>query len=169
MAGIAAGGNHSLALRQDGTVVAWGDNSAGQTNVPPDLAEIVAISGGGVHSLALKSNGSPAAWGDNSQGQTNVPASLTNVVAIAAGGYHNLALTGSRAPWTRFKNIGCTTNSQVHFTVSGLCSDVYQVLGSTNLVNWQLLGTMTNGTGAVDFVDPSAASFSQRFYRIMMP
>src|SRR5258708_26136023 len=32
--GIAAGDSHSLALKADGTVVAWGGNNNGQTNVP---------------------------------------------------------------------------------------------------------------------------------------
>jgi alpha-tubulin suppressor-like RCC1 family protein len=31
---VAAGGRHSLALRRDGTIALWGDNSLGQTNQP---------------------------------------------------------------------------------------------------------------------------------------
>ena len=34
MTAIAAGNFHNLALKSDGTVVAWGDNSDGQTNIP---------------------------------------------------------------------------------------------------------------------------------------
>jgi len=44
---IATGGDHNLALRSDGTVVAWGDNRSGQTNVPPGLSNVVAIAAGG--------------------------------------------------------------------------------------------------------------------------
>jgi len=99
---IAAGDIHSLALKRDGTVVAWGadrTNSGtwpnyGQSSVPSGLTNVVAISGGALHSLALKSDGTVAAWGDNYLGQTNVPAGLTNVVAIYGGGCHNLALSG---------------------------------------------------------------------------
>jgi alpha-tubulin suppressor-like RCC1 family protein len=88
---VAAGAQHNLALRRDGTVVAWG--AAGLTNVPPGLSNVVAISAGGDHSLALKADGNVVAWGQtNSTGQTNVPNSLSNVVAIAAGGTFNLAL-----------------------------------------------------------------------------
>ena len=61
---IAGGGYHSLALKYDGTVVAWGDNSAGQTNVPAGLSNVVAVAAGGFHSLALKNDGSVVAWGD---------------------------------------------------------------------------------------------------------
>lgn len=89
---IAAGASHSLALRSDGTVVAWGSNSAGQSTVPPNLADVVAIAAGANHSLALKSDGTIAAWGDNTFGQTRIPAGLSNVVAIATGRVNSMAL-----------------------------------------------------------------------------
>jgi alpha-tubulin suppressor-like RCC1 family protein len=90
--GIAAGANHGLGLRNDGTVAAWGSNAYGQTNVPAGLSNVVQVVAGQYHSLALKADGTIIAWGNNTYGQTNVPAGLSNVVAIAAGAYHNLAL-----------------------------------------------------------------------------
>jgi alpha-tubulin suppressor-like RCC1 family protein len=39
---IAAGYYHSLALKSDGTVVAWGYNYEGETNVPAGLTNVVA-------------------------------------------------------------------------------------------------------------------------------
>jgi len=48
----AGGGHHSLALRPDGSVVAWGLNNDGQCTVPADLVA-TQIAGGGHHSLAL--------------------------------------------------------------------------------------------------------------------
>jgi hypothetical protein len=89
---IAAGAAHSLALKSDGIVIAWGWNSSGQITVPPGLANVVAIAAGAAHSLALKSDGTVVGWGDNTCGQIKVPSGLNNVVAIAAGGYHSLAL-----------------------------------------------------------------------------
>jgi alpha-tubulin suppressor-like RCC1 family protein len=73
-------------------VSAWGNNSYGQTNVPPGLSNSVAVAAGGNHSLALGADGFVMAWGYNNYGQTNVPLGLSNVVAVAAGGSHNLAL-----------------------------------------------------------------------------
>jgi len=93
---IAAGTQHTLALKSDRTVYAWGNNVYGQTNVPANLNNVVAIACGGYHDLALKSDGTVVGWGDTLQapvyGQaTNNPAA-TNVVAIAAGAQHSLAL-----------------------------------------------------------------------------
>ena len=89
---IAAGYEHSLALKSDGTVVAWGNNYYGQTTVPAGLSGVTAISGGSEHSLALKSDGTVVAWGLNRFGQIDVPAGLSGVTAIAAGRFHSLAL-----------------------------------------------------------------------------
>ncbi|MCM8824954.1 MAG: hypothetical protein NC937_02195, partial [Candidatus Omnitrophica bacterium] len=91
---IVAGGWHTVALKGDGTVVAWGYNGYGQCNVPAGLTNVVAIAAGGAHTVALKGDGTVVAWGDNWYGQCDVPAGLTNVVAIAAGGAHTVALKG---------------------------------------------------------------------------
>ena len=107
---IAAGWDHSLALKQDGTVAAWGAGAPGaptgsphfgQATVPSGLTDVTAIAGGGYHSLALKKDGTVVAWGRNNYGQTNVPPSLGGVVAIAAGIYHSLALKkdGTAVAW----------------------------------------------------------------------
>lgn len=75
-----------------GTVVAWGDDSHSQTNVPPDLTNAVAVAGGTFHSLALDDTGAVVGWGDNSVGETTSPSALTNAAAIAAGDGFSLAL-----------------------------------------------------------------------------
>jgi alpha-tubulin suppressor-like RCC1 family protein len=93
--GLAAGSIHSLALKSDGTVIAWGYNYYGQATVPAGLSNVVALAAGDIHSLALKSDGTVVAWGGNSSGQATVPGGLSNVAAIAGGGYHSLALPQS--------------------------------------------------------------------------
>ena len=96
---IAAGWDHYLLLRPDGSVEAEGDNSRGQCNVPAGLTAN-AIAGGWRHSLALRPDGSVAAWGRNLEGQCNVPAGL-RATAIAGARYASLALRpdGSVAQW----------------------------------------------------------------------
>src|SRR5262249_1991193 len=55
--GVAAGSSHSVLLRDDGSVEAWGDAAYAQTSVPPDLNNIVAVSARNLQTLALASNG----------------------------------------------------------------------------------------------------------------
>ena len=50
---IAAGFTHSLALKNDGTVVAWGTNVDGEATVPAGVSNVVAISAGFYQSLAI--------------------------------------------------------------------------------------------------------------------
>lgn len=103
---LAGGFYHSLALTQDGRVVAWGNNQSGQTNVPPNLTNVVAITAGGYHNLALTDEGRVIAWGWNSGGQANVPPGLSNVVQVAAGEDCSVALRedGSVVAWGIFRS-----------------------------------------------------------------
>ncbi len=66
---VAAGNEHSLGLKSDGTILAWGDNALGQCDVPAPNADFVAVAAGGGHSLGLKSDGTFVAWGNNDYGQ----------------------------------------------------------------------------------------------------
>jgi alpha-tubulin suppressor-like RCC1 family protein len=93
--GVVNSGTAAVKVTQ---VAAWGDDSAGETDVPDGLVGVVQVAAGDYHSLALKADGTVVAWGASGVGtnvnfgQTIVPADLTNAVAIAAGGHHSLAL-----------------------------------------------------------------------------
>ncbi|MFL6100526.1 MAG: MBG domain-containing protein [Actinomycetales bacterium] len=100
---IDSGTGHALALKDDGSVVAWGYNNAGQATVP-DAAKsfVTAIAAGGNHSLALKNDHTVVAWGDTSNGLNTVPAAAQGkTIAIAAGAYFNAALlyNGTIVTW----------------------------------------------------------------------
>ena len=125
---IAGGGEHSIALKSDGTVWAWGNNWVGQLgdgttshrSTPVQvsgLSGVIAIAGGGYHSIALKSDGTVWAWGWNEYGQlgdgttshrsTPVQVSgLSGVIAIAGGGYHSIALKSDGTVWAWGNNWG---------------------------------------------------------------
>jgi alpha-tubulin suppressor-like RCC1 family protein len=108
-----AGGAYSLALRSDGTVWAWGENSFGQLGTGPTtqlapvqiagLANVSAIAAGYDFALALKTDGTVWGWGHNAQGQladgTTINRTspvqvlgLAGIVAIAAGNLHSIAI-----------------------------------------------------------------------------
>ena len=133
---IATGGTHSMALRNDGMVYAWGRNTEGQIGInnvtTPQttpvqvlgvgasgyLTGVVAIDGGGYHSMALKSDGTVFAWGQNTYGAIGInnvttpqttpvqvlglggSGYLTGIKAIAGGWYHSMALKSDGTVWT---------------------------------------------------------------------
>ncbi len=113
---ISAGGEYSLALKSDGTLLSWGndatgqlgDNAPGTTQATPvsvlNASQIISIAGGGNHSLAVKSDGTVLAWGFNRYHQLgNGPTTarqatpvaignVTGIVAVSAGDNHSIAL-----------------------------------------------------------------------------
>ena len=118
---IAAGGSHSIAVKGDGTVLAWGNNKSGQLgdgtrptdhNRPVQVkglgtgSGVVAVAAGDSFGLALKRDGTVLTWGKNKVGELgdgtttdkSAPVAVTRlgpgsgVTAIAAGAFHALAL-----------------------------------------------------------------------------
>ena len=113
---LAAGGDHSVLLKSDGTVAGWGDNAHGEVGdgtttfrtapTTVGITGVTKVSAGTSHTLALRSDGTVWAWGDNANGQlgdgtttdratpTQVH-NLSGIIAIAAGGDFSLALSSS--------------------------------------------------------------------------
>jgi alpha-tubulin suppressor-like RCC1 family protein len=122
---LSSRGDHTLALRNDGTVWGWGQNNLGQLGTGAattksafpvqvsNLTNVQAVAAGYSHSVALKSDGSVWGWGDNNDdseygiGATvssadlpNAVPNLSGITAIAGNKAHYLALTSSGAVWT---------------------------------------------------------------------
>lgn len=89
---ISIGANHVLALKNNGTCVAWGNNDFGQTDIPDGLKQVKAVAASHYYNLALKTDGTVVVWRTNLSSTAGMPAHLTNVTAIAAGEYHSLTL-----------------------------------------------------------------------------
>jgi alpha-tubulin suppressor-like RCC1 family protein len=140
---IAGGGYHSLALRSNGRVTAWGYNSYGETNVPTTLTNATALAAGLYHSLALRSNGTVSAWGQNFYSQTTGPSAATNVATIAAGWYHNLALrsNGTVVAW----GAGTFQSSSPNFGQSIVPTNLTGVMAIA-AGGYHSLALRTNGT-----------------------
>ncbi|MFC7218800.1 S8 family serine peptidase [Streptomyces polyrhachis] len=120
---VSAGLSHALAVKTDGTVYSWGNNSNGKLGdgttvghrVPapvPGLTGVAAVSAGAWNSLALRVDGTLASWGDNEQGQIGngttgpdalTPVSLsvpTGIGAIAVGSAHAIAVRPDGTTYT---------------------------------------------------------------------
>lgn len=92
---VAAGNDHALALLADGSVLAWGSNSAGQLGLgdlvlrrspaATPLQGIAAIRAGGDLSVALTSRRTALAWGRNGDGQLGRGGAFTADLSVPAG------------------------------------------------------------------------------------
>jgi alpha-tubulin suppressor-like RCC1 family protein len=165
----AAGGVHTVTLRSDGTLWAFGDNSTGQigdgtTTWRPNpirvggLTGVKAISAHGNHTLALLGDGTVRAWGANNVGQLGdgtgsarfVPTNigLTGVIGLSAGVAHSLAVLsdGTARAWGQnvWGELGDNSTAQRNapVTVSGLTNVIAVAAGSGHSLALKSDGTV---------------------------
>ncbi len=118
---------HTVAVANDGTLWAWGQNNAGQlgdgttTNrlSPVQIgteSDWLHVSAGSWHTIALKENGTLWAWGYNANGQlgdgtTNTHYSPVEIgsandwLSISTGGWFSIALKNNGTLWAWGENI----------------------------------------------------------------
>ena len=131
-----AGGHHSLALKSDGTVWAWGWNGYGQLGdntrdsryapVPAlGVRGVQSIASGYYHSVVVIHNGLVAAWGLNAYGQLGDGSTtdrqlakfndVSGARAVAGGAFHTLVITSSGSVsawgWNGFGQLGDGTST----------------------------------------------------------
>jgi alpha-tubulin suppressor-like RCC1 family protein len=118
-----AGGCHSIGLRQNGTLWAWGSGADGRlgdnttvnksspVSVVGDFTDWCQVSAGGAHSVAVRQNGTLWAWGSGSFGRlgddTNVTRSspvsvvgdFTDWCQTSAGFQHSLGVRTTGTIW----------------------------------------------------------------------
>jgi hypothetical protein len=94
-AGNAKSDRHAVALRADGSVVAWGDNSSGQRDIPPGITDAVAVASGDRFTAVLRADGTCQAWGMALKWPMKSPVVDEKIVHIASGAGNLVLLTES--------------------------------------------------------------------------
>jgi alpha-tubulin suppressor-like RCC1 family protein len=155
---VTAGTDHSLFIKEDGTLWAMGSNNYGQlgdgtsidrtspeqvldSNDTPHIG-VVQVSAGGNHTLFLKQDGSVWAMGYNGYGQLgegttgnhSTPVQVldanasphTGVVQVSAGGNHSLFLKQDSSVWA----MGLNSYGQLGDGTTGNHSTPVQIFGS---------------------------------------
>ena len=134
---IAAGQNHTVGLLENGDVVAWGDNSFGQSRVGDNVGKCIMVAAGDNHTVVLKADGTVLAWGANHASQAKVPEDLGPCVAISAAGQRSAAIRadGGISGWGGF--------------------GVYQLASKTP---WRPFADLSVGTGYIVALDDRAVA-----------
>lgn len=143
---IASGHNFVLALKQEGSLVAWGD-TADLKIAPEDAQGLKAISAMYFHAMGLKRDGTVVVWGQKSPGSLKVPAGLAQVKAVAMGFDFAAALKqdGSVVVWG---GLGSSDYSQSD--IPGDLKDVEGLFaGSVSLMAVNKLGTASVGIRSI--------------------
>jgi alpha-tubulin suppressor-like RCC1 family protein len=177
--GQLATSNHTVYVKNNGTVWTWGSNSNGQlgngttgtdSSTPAqvsNLTGIIAIAAGFAHTVALKNDGTVLAWGSNSNGQlgngtttdSSTPvqvSNLTGITAIAAGFAHTVALKNDGTVWAWGSNsngqlgngtMGTGTDSSTPVQVIGLAGMIAVAAGQSHSVALRnIVGLINDGT-----------------------
>jgi alpha-tubulin suppressor-like RCC1 family protein len=133
---VSSGGTSNMAIASDGTILGWGDSTAGQlSNIPPtsntcatglpDVAGAIKLAGGVSHTLAYRPDGTVMAFGSNGTGQLGDGTTTNRLVPVSvlgASGVGVLNLLGLSNFTVVIAGGGTVTSSPAGLTCSsGTC------------------------------------------------
>ena len=154
---VSAGGNHTAAVRANGSVWSWGIGSSGQlgnnstTNRSSPVSAVggftdwVQVSAGNLHTVAIRANGTAWSWGNGGSSQlgnnsttdrsspVSVVGGFTDWVQVEAGRYSSIAIRANGTAWAWGVNNtgrlgdGTTTTTSSPVSVVGGFTDWIQV------------------------------------------
>ena len=121
---VAGGGQHSMALLLNGTVISWGVPGAGQLPTPASIGDCRSISAGALHSVAVLRNDRATGWGSDIVNQISGPKELAQVPAVAAGDNRTLVYVDTALPLPNdIDGDGCTDGGDLGILLSAWGTD----------------------------------------------
>jgi alpha-tubulin suppressor-like RCC1 family protein len=164
---VAAGRSHTAAIKTDGTLWTWGENTLGglgdnTVTVRSSPVQTVSagtnwkqVNGGQIHTVAIKTDGTLWTWGFNTQGQlgdnsrthrsspVQTVAGGTNWKQVACGATHTTAIKTDGTLWTWGNNGGGQLGDN---SITHRSSPIQTVAAGTN---WKLLACGGYYTAAI--------------------
>lgn len=148
---FAAGEQHSLGVRPNGTLWAWGFNYAGLLGINADITasrsspvsvlggftDWISVGAGRYHSLGIRSSGGMWAWGNGNSGKlgnnstvtasspVSVVGGFTDWIMVEAADQHTVAIRSNGTAWSW----GSSSTGQVGSGVFAYISSPVSVLG----------------------------------------
>jgi alpha-tubulin suppressor-like RCC1 family protein len=194
---IAACDFHSMAILDNGTVKAWGQNSGGQIgnggNQTPqasptfvlsaagvNLTGVKALDGGSMHSLALKSDGTVLSWGDDSFGQLgngltqsfypNPVSTISLISSVAGARFRGHALKSDGSVWAWGYNVygyygdGSTTGATTPTLINAsILSSLRKLSGGYDHTLFQTSGGTVRSSGRNQYGQLGIGSSSPQY------
>jgi alpha-tubulin suppressor-like RCC1 family protein len=95
---VSAGNTHTCGVKNDNTVICWGNNGNGQATSPAETFQ--QVSAGYRHTCGVRNDGKVACWGRNNYGEATPPADGV-FIQVSAGDTHSCGLKsdGALACW----------------------------------------------------------------------
>lgn len=170
------GGGDSGPIRTSPDGITWTAQNAGMSyplhSIAFDGSQFVAVGGLQSPFTTIISSPDGVIWTQHSCPTSHVWLGVAygNGQFVAVGQHGAIVQSGVNAPpaQPRLSPILSLPDGTVQVRVAGASGQECQIWTSTDLSNWAVLTNLTIINSTAQFSEPSAASFSQRFYRALV-